>query len=98
MKHSYTVKEMREADRAAIEGGTPSLELMERAGRALADAVEAAMERLGISDVLFVCGGGNNGGDGFVAARILLERGLDAAVLCLAEKFSPDCAAEKERF
>ena len=98
MKHSYTVKEMREADRAAIEGGTPSLELMERAGRALAEVVRAAMGRLGISDVLFVCGGGNNGGDGFVAARILLERGLDAAVLCLAEKFSPDCAAEKERF
>ena len=98
MKHSYTVKEMREADRAAIEGGTPSLALMERAGHALAEVVRAAMERLSVSDVLFVCGGGNNGGDGFVAARILLERGLDAAVLCLAEKFSPDCAAEKARF
>ena len=98
MKYCYSVEEMRSADRAAIEGGTPSLELMERAGTALADAVEAAMGRLGVSDALFVCGGGNNGGDGFVAARVLLERGKEAAVLCLAEKFSPDCAAEKARF
>ena len=98
MKYCYSVEEMRRSDRAAIEGGTPSLELMERAGTALADAVEAAMVRLGVSDALFVCGGGNNGGDGFVAARILLERGKEAAVLCLAEKFSPDCAAEKARF
>ena len=98
MRYCYSVEEMRNADRAAIEGGTPSLELMERAGTALADVVEAAMGRLGVSDALFVCGGGNNGGDGFVAARILLERGKEAVVLCLAEKFSPDCAAEKARF
>ena len=80
MKYCYSVEEMRRSDRAAIEGGTPSLELMERAGTALADAVEAAMARLGVSDALFVCGGGNNGGDGFVAARILLERGKEAPV------------------
>ena len=98
MRYCYSVEEMRNADRAAIEDGTPSLELMERAGTALADVVEAAMGRLGVSDALFVCGGGNNGGDGFVAASILLERGKEAAVLCLAEKFSPDCAAEKARF
>ena len=54
MKYCYSVEEMRSADRAAIEGGTPSLELMERAGTALADAVEAAMARLGVSDALFV--------------------------------------------
>lgn len=98
MKFCFSVEEMRSADRAAIEGGTLSPELMERAGTALADAVEAAMARLGVPDALFVCGGGNNGGDGFVAARVLLERGKEAAVLCLAEKFSPDCAAEKARF
>ena len=90
MKFCYSVEEMRLSDRAAIEGGTPSLELMERAGIALADAVEGTMDRLGVLEALFVCGGGNNGGDGFVAARILSERGKETAVLCMAEKFSPD--------
>ena len=98
MKHCYSVKEMRASDAACIEGGVPSLTLMERAGKALADAVEAAMDRLGIFDALFLCGGGNNGGDGFVAARLLLERGREVAVVCLAEKFSPDCAEEMRRF
>lgn len=72
--------------------------LMERAGAGLADAVEAAMVRLGVTEAAFACGGGNNGGDGFVAARLLSERGRDVSVICLAEKFSPDCAAQKERF
>lgn len=98
MKHSYSNLEMRLSDAACIERGTHSLQLMERAGEALADVVEAAMERLRISDVLFLCGGGNNGGDGFVAARLLKERGKEAAVLCLAEKFSPGCAEVKRRF
>ena len=98
MKFCYSVEEMRLSDRAAIEGGTPSLELMERAGIALADAVEGTMDRLGVLEALFVCGGGNNGGDGFVAARILSERGKETAVLCMAEKFSPDCAAVKARY
>ena len=98
MKHSYSNLEMRLSDAACIERGTSSLQLMERAGEALADVVEAAMERLRISDALFLCGGGNNGGDGFVAARLLKERGKEAAVLCLAEKFSKDCAEVKRRF
>ena len=98
MKFSYSNLEMRLSDAACIERGTHSLVLMERAGEALADVVEAAMERLRISDALFLCGGGNNGGDGFVAARLLKERGKEAAVLCLAEKFSPDCAEVKRRF
>ncbi len=70
---------------------------MERAGLALADAVGAAMERLH-AEALFVCGGGNNGGDGFTAARILRERGKEVAVLCLAKTFSEGCAAAKEKY
>ncbi len=98
MKFSFTNIQMREADARTIGSGTPSLKLMERAGEALAKAVRSAMERLGIGDVLFVCGGGNNGGDGFVAARILHDSGVDVQVLCIAEKFSDDCAAVKKRF
>ena len=72
--------------------------LMERAGQALADAVSVAMHSEGTDEVLFVCGGGNNGGDGFVAARILLERGEEVAVLCLAERFSEDCEAVRAKY
>lgn len=99
MRESFTVKQMRDADRYTIETlGVPSLVLMERAGAAIAEQAFEAAERLKIDDVLVVCGGGNNGGDGFVAARVLQEKGLDVQVLCLAQKFSPDCAAMKEKF
>lgn len=98
MKYSYTNQQMREADARTIEKGTSSMTLLERAGQALADAVRRAMEKLNVGDVLFVCGGGNNGGDGFVAARILHEEGVDVQVLCIAEKFSDECAAAKKRF
>lgn len=98
MKLSYTIAQVREADNAAITAGTSVETLMERAGAALANAVQGAMRRLGVDDVLFVCGGGNNGGDGFVAARILQEQGEDVAVLSLAQKHSPACAAAKNSF
>ncbi len=89
---------MRKADGEAVEKGTPSLELMERAGKALAEHTRRIMKEKNFSDVLFVCGGGNNGGDGFVAARILDGQDVDIAVLCLAGKFSHDCAANAKRY
>jgi len=73
-----TVDEMAAADKAAIAAGLLGLTLMERAGRAVADAVTRRV-RPGAS-VLVLCGPGNNGGDGFVAARILSERGLRITV------------------
>ncbi len=91
-----TNEEMRAADRYTIEVlGAPSLELMERAGVALANACE---ELAGEGAVLCVCGGGNNGGDGFACARILRERGREVDALCAATKFSEECAANKERW
>jgi hydroxyethylthiazole kinase-like uncharacterized protein yjeF len=67
-----TTAEMAEADRLTIAGGTPGIELMENAGRAVADAADHLLQG---RRVVVVAGPGNNGGDGFVAARHLAERG-----------------------
>jgi ADP-dependent NAD(P)H-hydrate dehydratase / NAD(P)H-hydrate epimerase len=72
-----TAAEMKAAEDAAIAAGVCEFELMERAGSAIAEAVW----RFGSGeDVLVLCGPGNNGGDGYVAARLLAERGLDVRV------------------
>jgi ADP-dependent NAD(P)H-hydrate dehydratase / NAD(P)H-hydrate epimerase len=76
-----TPTEMGEADRLTIEGGVAGLTLMERAGRAVADAV--VRHPLG-TRVVVVAGPGNNGGDGFIAARVLAERGYPVRLLLLA--------------
>src|SRR6478672_11817932 len=77
-----TAEAMRAAEQRAIDGGTPVNELMERAGAALA---EAAYRFAGPMPVLILCGPGNNGGDGYVAARHLAERGVAVRVAIIAE-------------
>ncbi len=93
----YDAEGMRATDRWAIEEqGIPSLELMEAAGRAVAEAVA---ERSPRGPVRVVCGKGNNGGDGFVAARLLRELGFEAEVLLLwpAAEVGGDAAANLAR-
>jgi NAD(P)H-hydrate epimerase len=76
--------QMREADRFTIdEIGIPSLVLMENAGRQVVAALEAAYEPQLNGRIAVLCGRGNNGGDGFVVARTLLQRGVDCAVFVL---------------
>ena len=73
--------QMREADRRTIEEiGIPSLVLMENAGRQVVAAIEAIHGDLLDRPVAVLCGRGNNGGDGFVVARTLLQRGVDVLV------------------
>ena len=90
--------EMRASDRWAIQDrGVPSLQLMETAGRAVA---EAAAEVASSGRAAVVCGKGNNGGDGLVTARVLLELGfaVDALLLAPGDQLSEDARVNLERF
>jgi hydroxyethylthiazole kinase-like uncharacterized protein yjeF len=84
-----SAEQMRAADRAAVERlGVPSLLLMENAGRGVADIVSAraAVDARALGRVVVVCGAGANGGDGFVVARHLAQRGTDVRVLLCAPR------------
>jgi hydroxyethylthiazole kinase-like uncharacterized protein yjeF len=80
----YRAEQVREFDRCAIEDhGIPGTELMQRAGRA---AYRLLRERWpGARDLTVLCGVGNNGGDGYVIARLALEDGLTTRVLQLGD-------------
>lgn len=93
----FDAEGMGRADRWAIEkGGIPSLDLMEAAGRGLADAA-ASLARYG--PIRVICGKGNNGGDGLVAARHLAAAGFQTEVLLLwpVDQLSPDSRANFDR-
>jgi hydroxyethylthiazole kinase-like uncharacterized protein yjeF len=82
-----TVAEMVAAERAAIDAGTPATALMERAGTAVAEAVQA---RFSPQPCVVWCGPGNNGGDGYVVARRLKRRGWPVRVEALAPPATPE--------
>ena len=86
-----TASEMGRADKAAVVAGVPAIDLMAAAGKAVADAV---LERWSRCSVLVLCGPGNNGGDGFVVAKLLKAAGwpVRLAFLGSVEKLSPEAA------
>src|SRR5579872_1364779 len=80
-----TPREMGEADRLTIAGGVAGIALMENAGRAVADAISRRWPKRPIA---VLCGPGNNGGEGFIAARILAERGWPVRLGLLGDRAS----------
>lgn len=80
----YTAEQVRRLDACAIDGhGIPGIELMQKAGRA---TLEAARKRFpGARRYQVFCGSGNNGGDGYIVARLAREAGLDATVCALRD-------------
>ena len=96
MRRILTATQMRDADAYTIhEKNIPAETLMERAGTELAKLVEKTVQQ---GEIVCVCGGGNNGGDGFVCARVLLGKGYDVTVVCFAERKSELCEKTKMEY
>ncbi len=92
-----SVEEMYRADAAAVEWGVPSINLMEAAGTGVADEIK---RRWTPRPVAILCGPGNNGGDGFVVARLLAREGwaVRLALLGARDKLSGDALINAERW
>lgn len=83
MSEILTVDQMYAADRWAIARGISGITLMEAAGKACADAIEERFDRC---QVAVLCGPGNNGGDGFVIARLLRQAGWGVSIFLMGER------------
>ncbi len=82
MNSLLSIDEMYKADALAIAHGTPGIELMENAGSAIAHEIR---ERWPVRETVVLCGPGNNGGDGFVAARVLADAGWPVQLFLLGD-------------
>ncbi len=95
-----TPSEMTEMDRNTIKSGTPGIVLMERAGLAVAEVVSRIASQADGTVVVYA-GPGNNGGDGFVTARFLLQRGYQVVIrpsFSSSSKITEDCRINMERY
>ena len=93
--------EMARVDGETIRSGVSSIELMERAGGVVVDAIRELLsgQQGAVPSVLILCGPGNNGGDGLVIARRLADEGVRAtAVVADATRYSPDCLFQIRAF
>lgn len=103
MTELFTAQQMRDIEKAAMESGeVTGLELMERAGLGVVEAIISEWPDLGegAHRACVLSGPGNNGGDGFVVARLLAERGWEVGVHLFGEpeKLPPDAKANHDRW
>ncbi|ADE85417.1 NAD(P)H-hydrate epimerase [Rhodobacter capsulatus R121] len=106
MTEILTSDDMRSLERAAIASGRASgLELMERAGAAVVEAIAEAWPDIrppavALRHAMILCGPGNNGGDGFVVARLLRRRGWKVTLYLYgeADRLPPDARANHDRW
>src|SRR6476646_3387111 len=92
-----SAQESAERDRAAIEKGTPSHVLMQRAGTGAAEVIARSYPELLRHGALVFTGPGNNGGDGWVVAGALARSGIDVTGIEVVEAKTPDAVAEKKK-
>lgn len=92
-----TAAQMRQAEQISVQAGTPLIVLMERAGLAVAEQV---MARYSKRPTIILCGPGNNGGDGFVAARHLSAKGWPVRILLFGkmEELTPEAKVAASRW
>ncbi len=96
MQYVLTNTQMRNADKYTInEKGFSALSLMEKAGKALADEAQKLAPH---GKILCLCGGGNNGGDGFVCARYLYLAGREVETVFFAEKATDECQINRSEY
>ena len=96
---AYTAQQMRAADAAAIgEYGIPGLQLMERAGAAVTGEIQKRYPVEIYTNVCIVCGTGNNGGDGYVIARLLGAAGYKVQVVATAPPRTEDAGVMRKRY
>lgn len=103
MTEVLTAAQMRAIEQAAIDSGeVTGLELMERAGRGVVEAVMEWRPELAETPhrAVVLCGPGNNGGDGFVVARLLKQRGWEVDVFLYGDqaKLPPDAAVNAQKW
>jgi NAD(P)H-hydrate epimerase len=84
MERVLTPNQMKQAEAASEKLGVSLWRLMKNAGAALAEFAANRAERLGAKNVLILCGSGNNGGDGFVCAEILAQRGINVKIALMS--------------
>lgn len=96
MKFCVDAKNSQINDKYTIENGTPSIELMEKAGFKCFEIIKEQIKK--VDNVLVVVGSGGNGGDGYVIARYLLENGFNVKVLDINESYNKDCLINKNRY
>lgn len=98
MDYVLSTLQMQEADKYTISKGIPSIDLMEKAGKAIFDTIINNIDNIYNKSILIVVGKGGNGGDGYVVARYLFEANIDVKVLDINESLREETKINRDRF